>query len=91
MHQSFVLFAEFGVDVAVFYNAVLIPKSKNMANSMADFSEPAILFAIFFRQGSISDPSSGVDMAPCRSVAILFNREAGVFCRESLPSALRVE
>ncbi len=31
-----------------------------------------------FRRASISDPS-GVDMAPCRSVAILLNREAGVF------------
>ena len=70
VHQSFVRFAEFGGDVAVFYNAVLIPKSKNMAKSMADFSDyPAILFAMF-RRGSISDPS-GVDMAPCRSVAIL--------------------
>jgi hypothetical protein len=76
---------EFGGDVAVFYNAVLIPKSKNMAKSMADFSDyPAILFAMF-RRGSISDPS-GVDMAPCRSVAILLNREA-VFFRESPPSA----
>ena len=76
--------------MAVFYNAVLIPKSKNMAKSMADFSDyPAILFAMF-RRGSISDPS-GVDMAPCRSVAILLNREAGVFFRESPPSALRVE
>jgi hypothetical protein len=81
---------EFGGDVAVFNNAVLIPKSKNMAKSMADFSDyPAILFAMF-RRGSISDPS-GVDMAPCRSVAILLNREAGVFFRESPPSALRVE
>ena len=42
-----------------------------MAKNMADFSDyPAILFALF-RRGSISDPS-GVDMAPCRSVAILF-------------------
>ena len=79
---------EFGGDVPVFYNAVLIPKSKNMAKSMADFSDyPAILFAMF-RRGSISDPS-GVDMAPCRSVAILLNREAGVFFRESPSSALR--
>jgi len=31
-----VLFAEFGGDVAVFYNAVLIRKWKNMAKSMAD-------------------------------------------------------
>jgi hypothetical protein len=69
---------EFGGDVAVFYNAVLIPKSKNMAKSMADFSDyPTILFAMF-RRGSISDPS-GVDMAPCHSVAILLNREAGIF------------
>ena len=76
--------------MAVFYNAVLILKSKNMAKSMADFSDyPAILFAMF-RRGSISDPS-GVDMAPCRSVAIVLNREAGVFFRESPPSALRVE
>ena len=57
---------EFGGDVAVFYNAVVIPKSKNMVKSMADFSDyPVILFAMFHR-GSISDPS-GVDMAPCRS------------------------
>ncbi len=63
MHQSFVLFAEFGGDVAVFCNAVLIPKSKNMAKSMVGFSKnPAILFAMFLR-GSTSDPS-GVDMAP---------------------------
>jgi len=41
---------EFGGDVAVFYNAVLIPKSKNMAKSMAAFSKtPAILFAMFLR------------------------------------------
>ena len=61
-----------------------------MAKSMAGFSKnPAILFAMF-RQGSISDPA-GVDMAPCRSVPILFNREAGVFLRESPPSALQVE
>jgi len=81
---------EFGGDVAVFNNAVLIPKSKNMAKSMVDFSDyPAILFAMF-RRGSISDPS-GVDMALCRSVAILLNREAGVFFRESPPSALRIE
>jgi hypothetical protein len=47
----------------VFYNAVLIPKSKNMAKSMAGFSKnPTILFAMFLR-GSTSDPS-GVDMAP---------------------------
>jgi hypothetical protein len=75
---------EFGGDVAVFYNAVLILKSKNMAKSMADFSDyPAILFAMF-RRGSISDPS-GVDMAPvvC-SVAILLNREAGVFFSEKV-------
>ena len=39
---------EFGGDVAVFYNAVLIPKWKNMAKSMADFSDyPVILFAMF--------------------------------------------
>jgi hypothetical protein len=70
---------EFGGDVAVFYNAVLIPKLKNMAKSMADFSDyPAILFPMLFCQGSISDPS-GVDMAPCCSVAILLNREAGVY------------
>jgi hypothetical protein len=63
--------------VAIFDN-VVIPKLKNMAKSMADFSDyPAILFAMF-RRCSISDPS-GVDMAPCRSVAILLNREAGVF------------
>jgi hypothetical protein len=63
VHQSFVLFAEFGGDVVVFYNAVLIPKSKNMAKSMAGFSKnPTILFAMFLR-GSTSDPS-GVDMAP---------------------------
>jgi hypothetical protein len=69
---------EIGGDVAVIYNAVLIPKLKNMAKSMADFSDyPAILFTMF-RRGSISD-SSGVDMAPCRSVAILLNRETGVF------------
>ena len=67
-----------------------IPKSKNMAKSMADFSDyPAMLFAMF-RRGSISDPA-GVDMAPCRSVAVLFHREAGVFLQESPPSALRVE
>ena len=48
--------------VAIFDN-VVIPKLKNMAKSMADFSDyPAILFAMF-RRGSISDPS-GVDMAP---------------------------
>jgi hypothetical protein len=80
VHQSFVLFASKKRVRwwAVFYNAVLIPKSKNMAKIMADFSDyPVILFAMF-RRGSISDPS-GVDMAPCRSVAILLNREAGVF------------
>ena len=76
--------------VEIFDN-VVIPKLKNMAKSMAVFSDyPAILFTMF-RRGSISDPS-GVDMAPpCRSVAILLNREAGVFFRESPPSALRVE
>jgi hypothetical protein len=64
--------------VAVFYNAVLIPKSKNMVKSTADFSDyPAILFAMF-RRGSMSNPS-GIDMAPCHSVAILLNQEAGVF------------
>ena len=53
--------------MAVFYNAVLIPKSKNMVKSMADFSDyPTILFAMFCR-GSISDPF-GVDMAPMLSV-----------------------
>ena len=57
---------------------------------MADFSDyPAKLFAMF-RQGSISD-LSGVDMAPCRSVAILLNREAGIFFRKIPPSDLRVE
>jgi hypothetical protein len=75
--------------VAIFDN-VVIPKLKNMVKSMAGFSKnPAILFAMF-RRASISDPA-GVDMAPCRSVAILFHREAGVFLQESPPSALRVE
>jgi hypothetical protein len=47
--------------VAIF-DSVLIPKSKNMAESIAGFSKnPAILFAMFLR-GSTSDPS-GVDMA----------------------------
>jgi hypothetical protein len=63
--------------VAVFDN-VVVPKSKNKAKSMAGFSKnPAILFAMF-RRGSISDPA-GVDMSTCRSVPILFNREAGIF------------
>jgi hypothetical protein len=61
-----------------------------MVKSMVGFSKyPAILFAMF-RRGSICDPA-GVDMVPCRSVPILFNREAGIFLRESPPSALRVE
>jgi hypothetical protein len=38
-----VLFAEFGGDVAVFYNAVLIPKSKNMAKSMAFAEVPSAI------------------------------------------------
>ena len=75
--------------VAIFDN-VVIPNLKNMAKSMAGFSKnPAILFAIFC-QCSISNPA-GVIMAPRRSVAILFNQEAGVFLRESSPSVLRVE
>ncbi len=50
--------------VAIF-DGVLIPKSKNMANSMVGFSKnPAILLAMMFLQGSTSDPS-GVDIAPC--------------------------
>ena len=60
------------------FDSVLIPKSKNTVKSMVGFSKnPAIHFAMFL-QGSTSDPS-GIDMAPCRSVAILFNREAGIF------------
>ena len=75
--------------VAIF-DSVLLPKLKNMAKSMAGFSQnTAIHFAMFLR-GSTSNPS-GIDMAPCCSVAILFNREACVFLRESPPSALHVE
>jgi len=49
-----------------------------MVKCVVGFSKnPAILFAMIL-QGSTSDPS-GVDMAPCFSVAILFNREAGIF------------
>ncbi len=72
------------------FTNIVLPSQK-ASKSMGDFSDyPAILFAMFRRGSSISDPSV-VDMAPCRSVAILFNREAGVFFRESPPSALRVE
>ena len=54
---------------------------------MMDFSKnPVILFAMF-RQASMSNPA-GADMAPCRSVAILFHGEAGIFLQESPPSAL---
>jgi hypothetical protein len=61
-----------------------------MAKRMVGFSKkPAILFAMFC-QCSISDPA-GVVMAPCRSVAILFNQDAGVFLQESSPFILRVE
>ena len=75
--------------VAIFDN-VVIPKSKNMAKSMAGFSKnPTILFAMF-RRGSISDPA-GVDMAPCHSVPIFLVEKLAFFLRESPPSSLRVE
>jgi hypothetical protein len=41
---------EFGGDVAVFYNAVLIPKWKNMAKSMADFSDYPPYFSPCFAE-----------------------------------------
>ena len=74
--------------VTIFDN-VLIPKSKNMAKSMAGFSQkPRHTFCHVLPR--FHKRSAGVDMAPCRSVPI-FNQEAGVFLRESPQSALQVE
>jgi len=56
--------------LVVIFDNVVIPKSKNMAKSMAGFSKkPAILFAMF-HQGSISDPAGTYDKTAATTTAV---------------------